>query len=345
MKSNVFARSFVGRVMDNKPLAIALTAGAVVSSAFAVMVGYAMALSYMESHITRGQDVISFRPVMTEAMPAKSNRSQESMINALYAARKIHAQILADTSSAIDSDIERLMGSIDPANFAEAALSWDSTYQLTQGTGTHRTWIANQFDSHLLSEGDIHAMFMSRLTAMQQSIRNANMEVATSLGISSLTLSTPYGLGVDVRPFAMARREAIDKACEASSYAPFESAGIFVVSSLVGMAAQSMAQSAGSFDDKGKPTTSNQTGAMVAGFGAGLAADQLTTELIGSRKSLMDATKQLITSPLRSMKSGGKYASVWELSMFECAAHEIAMAETAMIEACGFDVETVRAKL
>jgi len=195
--------------------------------------------------------------------------------------------VITKTKSEINAELEQLAKAVDSKNFAESVLSWDSTAKWTQGRSVHRTWLQDRFE--------------------------------TQDGLDRSRMHPPITLSFDLIPWSRASIDVLDKAQEAADFAPVEAVWNFVLSSLVGLATESVVKSLGSVDSNGNPSTASSNTATAAGFGVGIASDMLTTEVIGSARSLKQSIDSLVQSNLRSMKSGGKHSSTWELPMMNCA--------------------------
>ncbi len=148
-------------------------------------------------------------------------------------------------------------------------------------------------------------------------------------------MHSPITLSFDLIPWSRSCIDVLDKAQEAADFAPVEAVRNFVLSSLIGLATESVVKSLGSVDSDGNPSKASSNTAAVAGFGVGLASDMLTTEVIGSARSLKQSIDSMIQSNLRSMKSGGKHSSTWELPMMNCALYEAKQAEEALVKKHG----------
>ena len=316
MKLNYVMALLRRQIRKHKPLVSASLGGLASLALFVVSLVVAVAVSKPNATgRTEGRTA--------KAVQGLLNKGTRPYVNDSFAkAQHIRGEVVDRAEKRINEHLAKIAESINCDGFAEAALSWEGSYQLTQSSSDQRSWMGRKFDVLVVSPSDIQSVLSTSLQIMQQELRQANEGLCMELRLDTKILPEPTKLQIDLEPFLIARRDAIDKATEASGFAPVETVGNFVVSALVGAVAESAARNAGSFDKEGKPTTTNRNTALAAGFGAGMASDMLTTELIGSKRKLTESLNATVTSSLHSMYSKGKYETVWSLPMFECVSRE-----------------------
>jgi len=116
--------------------------------------------------------------------------------------------VITKTKSEINAELEQLAKAVDTKNFAESVLSWVSTAKWTQGRSVHRTWLQDRFE--------------------------------TQDGLDRSRIHPPITLSFDLIPWSRASIDVLDKAQEAADFAPVEAVWNFVLSSLVGLATESV---------------------------------------------------------------------------------------------------------
>jgi hypothetical protein len=259
----------------------------------------------------------------------------DATVGRIVASRTLRGDVVRATEQAILADLSALAQSVDGAQFAETALSWESTSKWMQGREIHRAWLEERFGQLVTSPDDARDIIEVRLKAMQTALLEINEAMFVAEGMDSSQMHRPCPLIVDMSAAWYHCNQAIDKAQEAGDFAPVEAVGSFVVSSLIGMAAESAVRNLGPTDASGNPSRTSQGAATAAGFGAGLASDMVTTELIGSEKNLTQAVNAIVGQALTGLQPGGRWSSIWELPMYECALYERSETEDAMVRKHG----------